>query len=83
MIKANTSLDVERVLGEGGLIAQNFSGFEHRNEQIQMAEAVAKSLDKGGRLAVEAGTGVAELTDRWQPGLENFRRERKAFLVYR
>lgn len=35
------------------------------------------------RAGLESGTGLTELADRWQPGLERFRREREGFLVYR
>ena len=35
-------------------------GYEARPEQIQMASAVARAMDKGGRLLAEAGTGVGK-----------------------
>ena len=51
---------IDQVLGDGGLIAQAFSGFETRDEQIQMAKAVKAAFDKGSHLAAEAGTGVGK-----------------------
>ncbi|MFI4873388.1 MAG: ATP-dependent DNA helicase [Phycisphaerales bacterium JB061] len=42
---------IARMLGEG---------YEARPEQIQMASAVARAMDKGGRLLAEAGTGVGK-----------------------
>lgn len=35
-------------------------GYEARPEQIQMARAVARAMDGGGRLLAEAGTGVGK-----------------------
>ncbi|NIM02472.1 MAG: DUF1343 domain-containing protein [Acidobacteria bacterium] len=35
------------------------------------------------RAGLESGVEVRELTQRWQPGLDRFRREREAFLLYR
>jgi len=60
MIRNCGSVDISEALGPGGLIARNFRGFEHRCEQVEMAEAVAAGLSKAGRLAVEAGTGVGK-----------------------
>jgi len=51
---------VERVLGPGGLVEGRYPGFETRPQQLQMAAAVAKALDRGEELLVEAGTGVGK-----------------------
>ena len=53
-------LDVEEVLGSGGLVARAFVDFEYRPEQIKMAGAVQEALADGQRLIVEAGTGVGK-----------------------
>ena len=45
---------------DGGPLAGILPGYEARTEQTAMAEAVAGSLDEGGRLVVEAGTGVGK-----------------------
>ncbi len=60
MIRARGSLDIGEVLGPGGIVAESSDGFEHRPQQIEMAEAVQSTLAGGGRLAVEAGTGVGK-----------------------
>jgi ATP-dependent DNA helicase DinG len=52
--------NVESVLGPGGLVAQKYTGFESRPQQLQMAEAVGKALARGEKLLVEAGTGVGK-----------------------
>ena len=36
-------LDIEQVLGEGGLVAQGYAGFEVRPEQVRMAVAVQEA----------------------------------------
>ena len=47
-------------LSENGPVAGCLTGFEIRPEQQQMALAVARALDDGHHLAVEAGTGVGK-----------------------
>lgn len=58
-----SSLDVEGLaasLEPGGVVARAMAGYEHRPQQVQMARAVAKAMSEGGRLVVEAGTGVGK-----------------------
>lgn len=56
----NIDFSVEDIIGQGGLISQSFDAFEVRAQQVEMANAVDKALDKGFHLAVEAGTGVGK-----------------------
>lgn len=53
-------MHVEDVLGPGGLIAGRVSEFEHRPQQIEMAEATAEAMAGPHHLIVEAGTGVGK-----------------------
>ncbi|AMV33092.1 putative ATP-dependent helicase DinG [Pirellula sp. SH-Sr6A] len=55
-----TSLDIHSILGPEGNIARRIRNYEHRREQLQMAEAVEKALHDGHHLVVEAGTGVGK-----------------------
>jgi DNA polymerase-3 subunit epsilon/ATP-dependent DNA helicase DinG len=48
-----------RLIGPGSSLAER-PGYEYRETQEQMARAVAQSLERGGRLLVEAGTGVGK-----------------------
>ena len=48
------------VLGPGGLIAQRLPNYEHRDQQLKMADAVAAALRDGKHLVAEAGTGVGK-----------------------
>ncbi len=52
--------EVAAALGPDGSIARGLSGYEHRREQIQMAERVAATFERGGVLVVEAGTGTGK-----------------------
>src|SRR5579859_4207917 len=50
---------VERIFSPNGLLSRS-KNFEFRPQQQQMAVAVARALEKGEHLAVEAGTGVGK-----------------------
>lgn len=55
------SMNAFKIFSENGMIAQCMrDGYEHRRQQIEMAEAVEQALETGGRLIVEAGTGVGK-----------------------
>lgn len=53
-------LTVADVLGPGGLVSRRLAGWEHRPQQLQMAEAVRQALQDRQHLIVEAGTGVGK-----------------------
>lgn len=48
------------VLGPSGRIAARLQNYEHRPQQLEMADAVLAALDRGKHLLVEAGTGVGK-----------------------
>ena len=50
---------VEHIFSPTGILSRS-SNFEFRPQQQQMAVAVARALEAGGHLAVEAGTGVGK-----------------------
>src|SRR4051812_41173341 len=54
------SVDPVPILGPGGAIARRLPSYEPRPEQVAMAEAVARAIQGGGHLMVEAGTGVGK-----------------------
>ncbi|MBY0395789.1 MAG: DEAD/DEAH box helicase, partial [Thermoleophilia bacterium] len=54
------AFDPTPILGPGGAIARRMTGYESRPEQLAMAHAVAKAIEDGGHLMVEAGTGVGK-----------------------
>jgi len=51
---------VREVFAPGGVLARADAHFQPREGQTEMAEAVARTLDEGGALVVEAGTGVGK-----------------------
>ena len=53
-------MNVQVLLGENGPIARKLARYEARPQQIEMAAAVAQTLENGGQLLVEAGTGVGK-----------------------
>lgn len=58
--KRYLKLDVASILGPNGRIARRLQSYEHRDEQLQMADAVAHALANGKHLIAEAGTGVGK-----------------------
>ncbi len=51
---------VTETLSSHGALAQAVPGFQPREGQIDMAMAVSQTLEQGGQLVVEAGTGVGK-----------------------
>jgi ATP-dependent DNA helicase DinG len=54
------SISAVDILGPGGRIAARLPNYEHRPQQLEMAEAVAKAISKKHHLVAEAGTGVGK-----------------------
>jgi ATP-dependent DNA helicase DinG len=48
------------ILGPGGRIAARMKNYEHRPQQVEMAEAVSEAIARGQHVIVEAGTGVGK-----------------------
>ncbi len=53
-------MDLKEVFAPGGLIAGHLDGYEHRPQQLKMAEAVSLAFGNSTHLVVEAGTGVGK-----------------------
>ena len=53
-------LSPSEILGPGGRIAARLPNYEHRDEQLAMAEAVDHAIREKHHLVVEAGTGVGK-----------------------
>jgi ATP-dependent DNA helicase DinG len=51
---------VAETLSKHGALAQAVTGFQPRDGQTDMAMAVTQTLEQGGQLVVEAGTGVGK-----------------------
>ncbi len=55
-----SELDPLPILGPDGMVARRLAGFEPRAEQLQMAQSVARAIETGSHLMVEAGTGTGK-----------------------
>lgn len=65
-------LDLSHILGPDGPIADRMGAdFEERPEQKAMIAAVSAALDAGGKLVVEAGTGVGKSFGYLLPAIEH------------
>ena len=53
-------LSPAEILGPSGRIAARLTNYEHRDEQLAMADAVAAAIEQRHHLVVEAGTGVGK-----------------------
>jgi len=53
-------VDVANLLSPEGAIARRLKNYEPRPQQLEMAEAVDRTMLRKGRLVVEAGTGVGK-----------------------
>ena len=51
---------MQEVLGPDGPLAQALDSYEYRPQQVEMAEAIARTLDEGGTVLVEAGPGTGK-----------------------
>src|SRR5438445_9394478 len=60
--------------GRGGALARCLPGYEERPAQQQLAEAVRRTLETGGVLLAEAGTGTGKTLAYLQPAIELGRR---------
>ncbi len=58
--KVAEGLTVDGVLGPDGALSAALAGYEHRPPQVDMANAVARALEKGRYLLAEAGTGTGK-----------------------
>ena len=54
------NLTVEDILAPDGLVAKRLGGYERRDEQLDMARAVAEAFETSQHLLAEAGTGVGK-----------------------
>lgn len=53
-------ISVEQVLGPGGALEVALERYEHRPEQLRVAQAVEAALEEGEVLLAEAGTGTGK-----------------------
>jgi len=61
--------EVREVFAQGGVLSHAADQFREREGQTQMALAVARTIEQGGVLVVEAGTGVGKTFSYLVPAL--------------
>ena len=52
--------DIEVILGQRGVLSRSMDQFDHRQGQIEMAQAVAEAIVYKSPYAIEAGTGTGK-----------------------
>jgi len=52
--------EIYNILGPDGLLSRTIDGFTCRPQQLEMARSVAATIERGGVLICEAGTGVGK-----------------------
>ncbi|MGB7338095.1 MAG: helicase C-terminal domain-containing protein [Phototrophicaceae bacterium] len=52
--------DIDAILGEDGTLSKQLLHYEHRQEQVMMAQSIAHTFNEGEHLMVEAGTGTGK-----------------------
>ncbi len=60
MTQTPKTLTLRDIFSPGGIISEHLSGYEFRQEQLHMANAVARAFAASEHLIVEAGTGVGK-----------------------
>ena len=70
-------IDIHSFLGPGGKFARACDDYEHREQQIDMAEAVADALARKDHLLVEAGTGVGKTVAYLTPAVLHALKEKR------
>jgi ATP-dependent DNA helicase DinG len=63
-------MNLDTLLSPEGAIARRLTGFEPRQQQVEMASAVQRALDSRSQLLVEAGTGVGKSFAYLLPAIE-------------
>ena len=70
------------ILGPDGAIARRLGkGYEHRPQQLEMADAVASAFAEGHNLLVEAGTGVGKSFAYLLPAIDYAVRTKKRVVI--
>ena len=54
------AIDLARIFGTEGAFARELPAYRLRPQQLAMAQAVARTIDEGGQLVAEAGTGTGK-----------------------
>src|SRR3954464_823529 len=79
---AVTPTTINSILGPDGAIARRLAErFEHRPQQLEMAEAVERAFAEGHHLLVEAGTGVGKSFSYLLPAIDFAVKRKKRVVI--
>jgi len=53
-------LDIDSIFSSDGVLSNQITGFRTRSQQLEMAQAIAATIDKNQVLVAEAGTGTGK-----------------------
>ena len=73
--------EVLGLLGDDGALSRRLSGYELRPQQLELAAAIAESVEQRGTLVAEAGTGVGKSFAYLLPAILWADREGKQILI--
>ncbi|MBN1127285.1 MAG: DEAD/DEAH box helicase [Sedimentisphaerales bacterium] len=73
-------LDITQILGQEGLLAHSFAGFETRSQQVEMAQSIQSAFEKGRHLCVEAGTGTGKSFAYLLAAVDQVQRKKKVLI---
>jgi ATP-dependent DNA helicase DinG len=74
-------IDVAEWLSTDGAVARRLEAFEARPQQVEMAAAVERALDRRGQLVVEAGTGTGKSFAYLLPAMKRIVENRERVVV--
>src|SRR5204862_7226941 len=73
---------IDDILGPQGAIARRLGdAYEHRPQQLEMADAVAQAFEENKHLLVEAGTGVGKSFAYLLPAIEFAVKKKKRIVI--
>ncbi len=52
--------NIKNIIGHDGAFAQKLTGYEFREQQVQMSESIANAFNNSTHLMAEAGTGIGK-----------------------
>ncbi|MEJ7623221.1 MAG: ATP-dependent DNA helicase [Pyrinomonadaceae bacterium] len=71
----------ERIFGPAGLLSQHHAGYEYREGQVKMADAIARAFDDKKHLIVEAGTGTGKTLAYLIPAIAQAAKSKKRIII--
>lgn len=73
--------DIPQLFSSDGLLAQAFTGFIQRDEQLSMAQTIAQAIEQQQSVCIEAGTGTGKTFAYLVPALKSWQEHDKKIIV--